>query len=118
MSICPQSDNFEDIRAWAMEDAPELDGENSSEKKNLSEICLRFGHDWVRIQPQKNSGKKLTKLEKRQQRQECKKYFKNRYLSEPQPVGFLLSGVLFTIILNAVIGWVVRRLLDDWIHQQ
>jgi len=104
---------YEEIKDWAFSDAPELEGDFSQEKRNLAEDALRFGYEWCTMQPVESLMSR-NRHEYINNRQECKKYIKEKILSNKESSGFILINFLFVAVLNAVIGWVIRKLLDNW----
>lgn len=108
----PLSMDFYEVKTWAMQDAPELEGAFSEEKKKISEEVLQIGLNWVKMESYQAG---TTDADRHHRRLMCKKYIKNKFLEKQRSAGFVLEELILYIILNAVIGWVIRRLLDNWL---
>lgn len=87
-------------------------------RSTLADKALEYAFDWHVQNPKAGTknGKSL-----RQNRKECKLYVKNRFRQDrvkAQAYGFVIPAWILSIILNVIISWVIRRLLDDWLFKQ
>lgn len=86
-------------------------------KRKLGEEALKYAFDWHIQNPK--VGTEHTNI--KQERKTCKKYIKQNFRPLQTDYGYsssIIAGWIFYLILNAVINWVIRRLLDDWLFKK
>ena len=96
----------------------ELNKKYKGEKRAKAQEALSYAHQWLATRPPGfNLNQSQDELKK-----ECEEYVKDKFrqsppeqkwLAEPDengPVGFAILGM----IIVAIIGWVIRKLLDNW----
>lgn len=86
-------------------------------KQRLGEEALQYAFDWHIQNPKVGTERDNIK----QSRKACKAYIKKNFHPVQTNYGYsssLIAGWIFYLVLNAVINWVIRRLLDDWLFKK
>lgn len=101
MKITPFT-KIDDVKATVLSDAPWYVRYNADRSNKVIELAW----EWVKAQPKMDF---VRKKEERRARKECKEYVREKYKGEST---FFFGGFLLNILINAIISWIVRRLLD------
>lgn len=97
---------FSDVKSAILADSPWYVQSN----QKISEELLTLGWNWVQSRPITTF---QTNKHNRLERQNCKKYIKDNYYSNhPAQVSYF-GGFFIGLIINAIISWLVRKLLDS-----
>lgn len=107
MNIPSKDADFDTIRAWALQEPVSVKGCDSNTRDNLSERGLMAGYDWI----QNNKPVSITKETRRTFKKHVKESLQN------QPAGFILSSIILMAVIQCIVGWLTRKLLDEWFSQ-
>jgi len=115
MNDYPKSSSSEDIKVWAFRSTDEFNHIKSDKVSTLAEECLSEGLAWLQSQPKDSLGPQTDKQTQKAKRKEMKKHIREAIRPREDSYGCIFGSIILIAVLNAIISWVVRRLLDDYI---
>ena len=101
--------DFETVRQWAMKEPVAITATSDSVRDNLSEVGLLAGYEWIKSNPGSHNKKDFRKHVKQAI---------NQHIEDTKSVGaieFGIGSIILLAVIQAIIGWIVRKLLDEWI---
>jgi len=110
--------NKQQFTTWAMQ-SPDTKSYTSTQSK-LALATLPLGYDWYEQNKSSlSTGKDRKAKYKRRVKSECRAYIYDKFKPNPADYGYssVFVAWIFYWILSAVINFVIRRLLDDWIFK-
>ena len=87
------------------------------ESQKIALQALRYANEWTTIVSQKGEVSNFNFLNRMKLRRQCEAFVIENLKkdSEIQCGSVILSYLLFTVVIPAIVGWIVRRVLDKWI---